>query len=188
MFNITLLFLKNSFLCSNSPVFSINQLYQRQTEFSIINSYFSHIFMHIIYSNSNSYFHKTTFCNDKFLHILNSSIFISKNTYLINYNYYAQSQFFNDYSIYGNITVANCMFENCISEIGGGIYVLQECSIKINEVIFNKCRAKDGAGGYICSILNYRDDPINYTEYSISIQIQYCCFTQCFSHIYKEDI
>ena len=182
MQNITIILMRTNYLLSVSSLFSIPQ-FSLKKETSIFKSYFSHSFSNIIYSNFNNY--NMNIINNFFTYNLNTSIFIAKssNTELL-YQKFQIPQNFTEYSLFGNITIVDCIFEKCISDIGGGICVFQKCSIMIHGTFFNQCRAKDGGGGYIGALYKYRNENIDSTEFALSAIIQYCCFNECFAHYY----
>ena len=182
MQNITIILMRTNYLLSVSSLFSIPQ-FSLKKETSVFKSYFSHSFSNIIYSNFNNY--NMNIINNFFTYNLNTSIFIAKssNTELL-YKKFQIPQNFTEYSLFGNITIVDCIFEKCISDIGGGICVFQKCSILIHGTFFNQCRAKDGGGGYIGALYKYRNENIDSTEFALSAIIQYCCFNECFAHYY----
>ena len=154
MLNITLQYLNAAFLLSNSPLLSYNQ---KQINTQIHICHFLYSFANIYYSNSNQF--QSVFRDSIFSHILNNSIFISENVLLISVNISQRQSFTNSEN--KNITIVNCIFDNCITDqLGGAIYITQNCTIIIYGTTFNFCRSQNGSGGFICAFLNSGEDII----------------------------
>lgn len=183
MTNLTLFSLCAHFLFSSSPFYLLNRYHQ---SFLFCNSYLSRSFSSIIFSNS--HIQKTLIHTNIFSHALKSSIFLNNSEDIIlNSLKTDQSQRFTETSREGNITIVNCIFENCRSEVGGALYITQNCSVTIYGTTFKKCYAYEGSGGYISQYYNFRDSPKDSNEFISVIKIEYCCFFECFAHNLRDD-
>lgn len=65
---------------------------------------------------------------------------------------------------------------------GGAILILQDCTLKINQCVFDKCAAqRSGGAAYICK--GYADRHVYVSDERIQNgQIQGCCFKDCYCY------
>lgn len=189
MINLTLLSLNVFTFSSLTPLYTVQNLYQPRSS-TILNSCFYRYFTNIIFSKAER--HQMIIKKDIFSHILSSAIIFSseesENTgskKIFKAQNFTSKNHFNNNDLIGisDLYIANCYFIQCQSKTyGGGIFVQQECSVTLHELIFDKCTAKDGGGGYICRRKNNTDkDGYFSDELLSSINVQYCCFQKCFT-------
>ncbi|KAK8887408.1 hypothetical protein M9Y10_038448 [Tritrichomonas musculus] len=185
--NITLLSLSISSFASLSPFIAYHNLCQGKFSAKIFDSHFTRSFTSVLYSNI--IHHQTFLKNVEFKDMLNGAIsFVkaeedeikNKLTIIKNKNI-TSTNHYDSIEKYGDLTIASCTFQNCQSEFGGGIFVEQNCSVILHELIFDGCFAQDGAGGYICQRRKERVGINNEIEddYLRQVDVQYCCFQNC---------
>lgn len=210
MLNITLISLNIFSLLSISPFYSI-QNSNKLPQTLILNSHFSHSFNNIIASYTSN--HRTYIKNSIFSFTLESAVKFSNNIInnkLIQYNanctFDANSpiggqiingeMFGNDehHSVFlhdcGDIIITGCIFNNCYSnEPGGSIIILQNCSATIHNTIFNCSHTKNITGGAVFAAGSIDKDTHNFdNDKIIKLDIQYCCFQNCYGDADSNDI
>ena len=79
--------------------------------------------------------------------------------------------------------ITGCVVDHCCStkSPGGSLYILQNCSAIVHNSIFNFSHTASSNGGAIFAANSIDDREENfYNDRIESLDIQYCCFQNCF--------
>lgn len=190
MLNITLFSLNVLSSFATSPFYTIHDSHKRYLQSSFYNSHFSHSFTPYIITYTTN--HRTIIKNSIFSFTLDSSLKFSnlQSTITIGGKTYTGSMYESDsddhrpYFVDGSsdLIITGCIFDHCYAKNqGGSIIILQDCSATIHNTIFNYSYTESITGGAIFAAKTISEDHENFENEQIQkIDIQYCCFQNCY--------